>query len=195
MGRVAVLLTEGFADWEAAYILGVGRPFYGLDVEIVSVSGDPIRSQGGLQVTADGTLGSVSADAFDILVLCGGTGWVRPDAPDIGPSVRAFLTAGKTVAAICGGTLALARAEALEGRRHTSNDRAFLADNAPGYVGRDLYAESRTAVVDGPLITAPGTSPATFTAAVFRAAGLEETKVAEFLSMLAAEHRPADGGH
>ena len=86
MGRVVVLLTEGFADWEAAYIVGVGGPSHDLDVEIVSPGGDPIRSQGGLQVAPDGTLGSVHARAFDVLVLCGGTGWVRPDAPDIGPS-------------------------------------------------------------------------------------------------------------
>ena len=45
---MAVVLTEGFADWEYALIGGIGGPFYGLDVQYFAPAAGPVHSQGGL---------------------------------------------------------------------------------------------------------------------------------------------------
>ncbi len=45
---VAILLTQGFADWEYALIAGVGKSFYGLDVKFFSPETGEVISQGGL---------------------------------------------------------------------------------------------------------------------------------------------------
>ena len=47
MAKVAVLLTQGFADWEYALIGGTGGPFYGLDIQYFAPVAGEIRSQGG----------------------------------------------------------------------------------------------------------------------------------------------------
>jgi putative intracellular protease/amidase len=186
---VAVLLTDGYADWEVGYVLGVGGPFYGLKTQCVSPAGNAVVSQGGLATAPLPALEDLQVGQFGVLLICGGMHWERPEALDVGPMARQFIDQGATVAAICGATLALARTGLLHGTRHTSNSANFLTNSAGEYAGVECYVESAQAVVDGKLITAPGTATATFTAAVFRAAGVEEDYITQFLDMVAGEHR------
>lgn len=93
-----------------------------------------------------------------------------------------------TVAGICGGTLALARAGLLDDVRHTSNAPSFLADNAPEYAGAPRYEARPAAIMDDHIITAPGTAATSFAAKVFEAAGLDAQAVQQFRAMTAAEH-------
>ena len=188
MAKIALVLTQGFADWEYAFIAGTGVPFYGFDVRFFAPEAGVVRSQGGLEAMVPHGLNEIVAWAPDVLVVVGGSIWASPDAPDIGELLKAYHTAGGTVAGICGGSLALARAGILDATPHTSNDADFLAENAAGYAGGACYCQSTSAVVGERVITAPGTAPVSFTSAVFAAAGLDESAVAQFRSMLAAEH-------
>lgn len=99
-----------------------------------------------------------------------------------------FLKADKHVAAICGGTLALANAGILDDRHHTSNATDFQKKKSRIYKGKALYVDQVTAIEDQKVITAPGNAPAHFSAQVFRAVGIDQQVVSEFLGMLAAEH-------
>lgn len=188
MPKIAIVLTNGYADWECAFINGIGSAYYDIETVHVAPNGDDIVSQGGLRTIPDYSLNSVKPDDFNMLVLCGGTIWDTDKAPDIKELALDFLNAKKYVAAICGGTLALANAGILDDKRHTSNALEFLTGNSNVYKGQALYVDSAVAVSDGNIITAPGTAPVHFSAAVFRAVGVDEKAVSEFLGILSAEH-------
>ena len=188
MSKIAVVLSPGFADWEHALIGGTANPFYGLDLRYFATAPGEMRSQGGLACHVDQGVGEIAAWAPDILVVVGGTVWETDAAPDLADVLQGQRGRGGAVAGICGGTLALARAGLLDEVAHTSNDAAFLATHAPGYAGADCYRESASAVADGGIVTAPGTAPASFAAAVFEAAGLDGGAVGQFRRLMAAEH-------
>ena len=187
--KTAIVLAQGFADWEYALIAGTGGPFYGLDVRFFAPAPGELRSQGGLAVRVPRGLDELPAWNPRVAAVIGGTVWATPDAPDIAPTLQALHSGGATVAGICGGTLALARAGLLNDAPHTSNDAAFLAKNAPGYSGAAHFRPSSAAVASGRIITAPGTAPASFAAEVFLAAGVAPDAVHQFREMMAAEHR------
>lgn len=188
MPRLAILLTNGFADWECAFLNGIGNAYYGIETRNVSPNGKSIVSQGGLQTIPDDTLASVKPEAFDVFVICGGNIWATERAPEIQHLAEGFLGARKYVAAICGGTLALANVGILDNKRHTSNALEFLSTGSEKYSGHSHYINEVKAVEDQRVITAPGHAPAHFSAAVFKAAGINEDIVSEFLAMLSAEH-------
>ncbi len=188
MSKIAIVLTNGYADWECAFLNGIGSAYYGLETWNVAPAGVKIVSQGGVQTIPDDSLENVTAAAFDALVICGGMIWVTPQAPDLKHLALAFLDDEKQVAAICGGTLALAHAGILNNRQHTSNDLNFLTSNSTVYAGQSYYLDDPTAVVDQNVITAAGNAPAHFSAAVFRAVGVDGEAVDAFVAMLAREH-------
>ena len=188
MARVALILTPGFADWEYAFIAGTGLPFYGIDVRFFSPVTGQFSSQGGLPVTVDSCLHECLEWGPDVVVVIGGMIWERTDAPDMRDFLGASHANGAAIAGICGGTLALARAGLLDRVAHTSNSAEFLQQNASAYAGASFYQSSQGAVISERIITAPGPAPVSFTCAVFEAAGLPAESIAQFRSLLAAEH-------
>ncbi|MEJ6393100.1 DJ-1/PfpI family protein [Gymnodinialimonas sp. 2305UL16-5] len=187
MKRLAVILTEGFADWEYGFLAGTAAPFYGLELRFFTPKAGIVRSQGGLKANVDLGLDEMRAWSADMVVIIGGMIWETAEAPDLGDTLRAQLAGGGWVAGICGGTLALARAGALDAVRHTSNAAPFL-QQVENYGGQALYQEGGAAISDGHVITAPGTAPVSFTAAIFEAVGVVPDQVSGFRTMLAAEH-------
>ena len=188
MKKVAIVLVNGFADWEYALIAGTGVPFFGLDVRFFTPEPGEIQSQGGLSAIVDQNLDEIRSWQPDALIVIGSFVWATEDAPDIGDIIKTQYDAGGIVAGICGGTLALARAGLLDKARHTSNDLDFLTNNAEGYSGFDYYTESPSALSDKRVITSPGIAPVSFTAAVFESVGLAREDVLQFKKMMAAEH-------
>lgn len=188
MPKIAIILTDGYADWECAFINGIGSAYFGIETVNVAPDGQEITSQGGLRTIPDTSLENVKPDAFDMLILCGGTIWETEQAPDIKKLAVNFLSENKHVAAICGGTLALANAGILDDKRHTSNAIEFLTKNSKTYNGSSRYVDGASAISDRNIITAAGSSPVQFSAAVFRAVGIDEKTVLDFLAMLAMEH-------
>lgn len=188
MTTIVTILTQGYADWETALLNAGARAYYGVETRFATPDGAPVTSAGGLQVTPDLAMEAIDVDAIDGLVVNGGTAWSQPDAPDIGAVLRRAHAAGKTVAGICDGTLALAQAGLLDTVEHTSNSPENLPPT--GYKGADHYRDQPKAVIAGRIVTAPGTAPVSFMGGVLETLGLRDGNLDFYLNMYGAEHRP-----
>jgi putative intracellular protease/amidase len=166
---VALLVFDGFADWEPAFALTGLRRWGGKTVTTVGYDLTPVTSMGGLRVVPDRTLADLSPQETEILILPGGDVWETGYPADLlDPVLARMRAAGVLIAVICGATIAAARAGLFRGRRHTSNGRAFLERHAPGAGERGEYTES-LAVTDDGVISASGLGAVEFAAEIFAA--------------------------
>ena len=170
---VHVLLFDGFADWEPAHALAELQRSGKRVIRTVGFSPTPIVSMGGLRVMPDVALADVEPADVELLILPGGDLWESADYPraQLESLVHALLARDTPVAAICGATVALARAGVLNDRRHTSNARDYLSTNAAEYRGAAAYVDT-LAVRDRRVITASGLGPVDFARAIFAELGV-----------------------
>lgn len=194
MTHVVLYAFDTMADWEYGPLAGaIGHlREAGMAVDLI-VAGDStaeVTTFGGLRLHPEYTLGELDPAHIDMLVLPGGSTWHRRHDAILGLAADR-LAHGQPVAAICGATLGLARRGLLDARRHTSNSADFLAES--GYRGGGLYEEARV-VVDGPLITAPGTSPLECTREILVAAGLMNAEAAHAWHQMYATGDQSWGG-
>lgn len=123
--KVAILVTDGFEQVELT------EPRKSLDAEgadtaIVSPKSGTVRGwkskDWGDELPVDIGLASADAANFDALLLPGGV--MNPDKLRLEPKaiafIKAFVDAGKPIAAICHGPWTLIDAGAVEGRKITS---------------------------------------------------------------------------
>ncbi|HEX6627665.1 MAG TPA: type 1 glutamine amidotransferase family protein [Gemmatimonadaceae bacterium] len=163
-----VLVFPGFADWEPAFALAELRRSGNRSVVTVGFDLQPVTSMGGLKVVPDRALEDLRPDESEMLIVPGGDMW-EGDHPRsaVNQLLRDFTAAGVPVAAICGGTLAAARAGLLNDRRHTSNMPEYIGEHVSDYTGASLY-QSLPAVNDRSVITASGLAPVEFAREIFR---------------------------
>ncbi len=176
---VHVLVFEGFADWEPAYALAELRRSGGLDVVTLGFTDAAVRSMGGLRVVPDRAIAGLDSAAVRLLLLPGGDMWegTYPRA-GLDALLAELHSRSVPIAAICGATLALARAGLLNDRAHTSNEPAYLTSLVPEYAGGSRYIDA-LAVRDRGVITASGLGPTEFAREIF-----------EELEVFTAEERP-----
>jgi len=174
---VVVLLQPGAADWEMGPVLPVLAAYFGAEITTASPDGKSVRTMGGVLVDVDTGYDTADVGEADLVVIIGSDAWMRFDDAALSSRLAARVEAGRATAAICAGTLALARAGVLNARPHTSNSGPFLAENVAGYDGKAHYRDVAHAVSDGVVVTAAGSSPASF--AVACAALLDPAKRAE----------------
>jgi putative intracellular protease/amidase len=163
-----IVVFDGFADWEPANALAELRRWGHRVVRSVGFTGAPVLSMGGLRVLPDIELSKVRPDEVELLILPGGDLWEAGSYPHeaLASLIGALVTAGTPVAAICAGTLVVARLGLLDGRRHTSNGREYLTSHGGAYRGALHYDES-PAVRDQHIITASGLAPVDFAREIF----------------------------
>lgn len=169
MPSIHILVFDGFADWEPAYALAELRRSGNHEVVSVGFTTDEVTSMGGLRVRPDCALADVRADQVRMLILPGGDMWEREDAyprARFESFIAELLAAKRPVAAICGATVAMARAGVLDDRRHTSNMLSYLRQNALSYRGEEFY-ETRAAVRDRGVITGSGLGAVDFAREIF----------------------------
>lgn len=161
---VHLFVVDAMADWEPALAVAhINRPAPGVPsryrVRTVGLTGQPMRSMGGLVITPDLALSELSPEDSAMLILPGADLWLDAVTEPALAKARAFVEAGVPIAAICGATFGLARAGLLDDRRHTSNDPHWLASS--GYRGGSRYVQE-PAVDDRGVITASVTASLEF---------------------------------
>lgn len=189
MTTIVTVLTEGFADWETALLNAAARAFYKMETMYAAPGGKPVTSSGGMRVMPDMALEKIDVDALDALIICGGTAWQTPGAPDISGLARSAAKRGKIIGAICDGTVALAKTGLLDGIAHTSNGDGYLDET--GYKGKALYRNVPYAVTDGRIVTAPGTAPVSFMSEIMKLIGLGDANLDYYVGLHAAQFKRA----
>ena len=169
---IYVLLVDGFADWEPAHALAELRRHGKYRVESVGLTTAPVESMGGMRVVPSTTIDAVDANDVAAFVLPGGDRWEKqPIEPEIEAALRGLDAQQIPIAAICGGTVAIARLGLLRGRRHTSNGLAYLQKQVPDYTEAANYVDE-PAVRDRGLITASGLADVEFARELFEELGV-----------------------
>jgi len=164
--KAHLLVFDGFADWEPALAiceLNQESSYKQLRYDVVTVgfTAEPVVSMGGLKILPGITLADLRPENSVILIVPGGNRWEsQPDGP-ITDVLHSFHKNGVPIAAICGATLAFARAGLLRGIRHTSNMQGYLQYYVPEYSEQAHYAD-QPAVSDGNIITASGVGQTEF---------------------------------
>lgn len=152
MARIAVLMAEGYEEGETLTIVDLLRRA-GMECHTFGFGEEFVKGMHGMYVRADRQFGE-EVKEYDMLVLPGGRpgGANLRENPEVISMVRYFDAHKKYLAAICSGTLVLAEAKVIDGKRVT------------GYTG---YEEKLTggrfvdevAVADQNVVTSQG--PAT----------------------------------
>lgn len=193
--QTAVLVFDGFADWEPAFALTGLRRWGRRAVSVVGYDLRPVTSMGGLRVMPDSVIDDVSAATTEMLVLPGGDTWLDSyPASRLEPILSSLVEGGVPIAAICAATVALARAGCLRGRRHTSNGAAFLQRYAAGYETQELYVET-LAITDANVVTASGLGAIEFAREIFAVLGVfGAADLHQYTDMYRHGRMPSDAG-
>lgn len=168
---VSVVLFDGFEVLDVFGPVELFSHVPGWTVRFLGpVAGGPVRAAQGVTVTTESGLSDLTADGetTDILLVPGGPG-TRRLVGDAGflDLLRTTASRAGTVASVCTGSALLAAAGLLEGRRATSNKRAWDWVTSQGIrqggelTGRvDWVARARW-VADGNLWTSSGVAAGT----------------------------------
>ena len=167
---VHLLVVPGFADWEPAHALAELRRHGGCRVEAVGLSDDAVESMGGLRVQPTRALPDVDQSDVAVFIVPGGERLESTLERELEHLLRQLDGAGVPIAAICGATLAVARAGLLKGRRHTSNGLAYLQQHVASYADEASYVDA-PAVRDRGLITASGLADVEFASEIMAELG------------------------
>jgi putative intracellular protease/amidase len=179
MKRKAYLLVfDGLADWEPALALCEINKKDDIDVITVGLSKMPVTTMGGIKIIPDAAIEDIVAQQACIFIAPGGDMWEQEACEDYVKLFKRLEMENVTVAAICGATLAIARAGLLEQRHHTSNSLPYLKEMVADYGGDRFYVE-RLAVTDKNVITASGLGSVEFAREVIKQLGLYDEKDTE----------------
>jgi putative intracellular protease/amidase len=193
---VHMLVPEGLADWEPGYALAGLRNWGKVPVRTVGFTRDPVTTMGGVRILPDLALAELRSDgeAVRLLLIPGGDLWEGDyPAPLLDPVLQELEAARVPIAAICGATVAVARAGLLRGRRHTSNAPDYLARLAPDATDPAEYVDL-PAVRDRGVITASGLAPVEFAYEVFAELGVfAADELAAFLELYKHGRMPGAG--
>jgi putative intracellular protease/amidase len=182
------------ADWEVgAATAHINRDLWQREpgtfqVRTVGLTAEPVTTMGGMRIVPDVVLADLAPADSAMLILAGADTWESGELVPFARKAREFLDAGVPVAAICGATFGLPAEGLLDTRAHTSNAVEYLAYS--GYSGADRFVPE-SAVTDGDLITASGTTPFAFAREVLARLGVYEPHVLDAWYRLYGHSDPA----
>ncbi len=170
------LVFDQLADWECGLALAEVNRSERYRVCTVGFSTATITTMGGVRVTPQIVLDELDFDEAAMLILPGGDRWEDITEPTLLNALRQLDTLRVPIAAICGATLALARAGLLDTRRHTSNRQGYIEEHVEAYSGTTRYVDE-PAVSDAGVVTAAGWASVEFAREILRQLRIYEDEV------------------
>jgi protease I len=146
--RALIITADNFEDSELQVPLDQFQ-HEGIPTDVASLQRGKIQGKHGYVVDIDLTVDDIDVTMYDLLILPGGRAPARlRKDPTVLEVVRAFIVAGKPIAAICHGPQILISAGVLRGRTATcyQSVAAEMKQAGTHYVDKKV-------VVDGNLIT------------------------------------------
>ena len=162
-----LFVFDGYADWEPALAIASINKHTDFAIYTFSVDGNVIKSMGDLSVKPALSLKDIHVNEIDLLMLPGGDIWETGGNEEVASLVKEAVTKNKTVAAICGATVLLARHGHLDTVDHTSNSLEYLKKFSPSYKGAVHY-QNEPCVTGKNIITANGAAMIDFAIAIFK---------------------------
>ena len=157
---VYLYVCPNLADWEASLAIAMISnrntdipKKQGYTIITFGLTKEPVTTSGGVTILPDCDMDSVDLTRAAMVILPGSPQYERDDPLPLVPLIQDCVDTNIPVAAICGGTLFLARHGFLDTVRHTSCGKEWLKERAPAYRGEALYEEAPS-VRDCGIITA-----------------------------------------
>lgn len=163
MKTIYIYILDTLADWELGYITAElnSRRFFKeaaplLKIVTVSHSKQPISTMGGIKITPDCLVEDIELSEGNVLLLPGADTWHNSRHNNVLNIAKKLLSAGGTIGAICGATVAIANVGLLDETSHTSNGPEFLNMFCHSYQGQKFYLD-QPSVSSNNLITTGST--------------------------------------
>jgi transcriptional regulator GlxA family with amidase domain len=142
--------------WEILGAWAEHHPQDGARLRLVAEDGEPVRCRKGLQVVPDATLDE--AGRLDVVLVPGGQGTrALLSRTDLHDWLRDQAASGALVTSVCTGSLVLAAAGLLDGRRAATHWSAYDELREAGRGAVEVVEDERF-VDEGPVVTAAGVS-------------------------------------
>ena len=165
--EVLLVLTDQWADWEASFAVWLVNSVPEYTVKTIAECKQPKVSAGGLRVEIDYTINEYeNFDNLAMVILTGSFSWGKHQYDEIAKFIGQARDASIPIAAICGGSVFLARHGFLDSVKHTGNSLERFKKE-PDYSGQDFFITAQV-VVDQGIITANETAALEFAREIFR---------------------------
>ncbi|HTY14920.1 MAG TPA: type 1 glutamine amidotransferase family protein [Methanoregulaceae archaeon] len=155
-----LFVCDNLADWEPALAIAMISDRYTVipkknsyRVVTFGLTKEPVKTFGGLTIHPDADITEIGLANTAMIILPGSTLYEKDDPVQLVPLIASCIRNKIPVAAICGGTVFLAKHGFLDTVRHTGAGPGNLASLAPKYRGREYYVHEPS-VIDGGIITA-----------------------------------------
>ena len=179
MGKVLILLAEGFEEIEALGTADILRRM-GVEVVLAAMDKESVSGSHNITVTADDMFDKLDKTEFAAVVLPGGLpGSLNLYNDDrVIDILHEFAAENKVTAAICAAPMVLDKAGLLENRKFTM----YPAEGLYKYLRDNKRPQSDMFVADGKVITGKGPgATAYFAAAIASALNIAQEKIQDVL--------------
>lgn len=150
--KIVIYIYPGFADLDAVGPHHLLSAMAGASVKFIAATRDPVRTSGGYSITPQLTFGECP-EALDLILVPGGTeGTIKAmEDPKVLDFLRLAASRSRLTGSVCTGSMVLAAAGLLKGRRATSHWQTVDLLKFGGAI-----PEAKRVVKDGNIVTAAG---------------------------------------
>lgn len=171
--EVLLLLTDQWADWEAAYAIAEVNSAAHYSVKTISLDKEPKASIGGLRTEIDYSIREyTNFSRLALVILPGGFSWGGNRYDEIADFIKQVRDQHVPIAAICGATIFLGKHGFLDHIKHTGDSFQFFKEQN-GYSGETHFLEAQV-VQDDNIITANETAAVDFAYEIYKLLKIDE---------------------